>query len=153
MSKSTFAYVTFIRTTAERLWEALVTPEFMRQYWFDMHCESDFKTGSPWKLVFPDGRIADMGEIVESDPPRRLIIKWHNQWKPELNAEGASLCSFTIEPVADNTKVVKLSVLHSIERDGSKLIEAVSGGWPRILSNLKTLLETGEILMPSSGHS
>ena len=61
MSKSTFAYVTFIRTTPERLWSALITPEFQRQYWFDMHCESDFKTGSAWKLVFPDGRIADMG--------------------------------------------------------------------------------------------
>src|SRR5471030_2964384 len=153
MSKSTFAYVTFIRTTAERLWEALVTPEFMRQYWFDMHCESDFKTGSSWKLVFPDGQIADMGEIVEADPPRRLVIKWHNQWKPELKAEGPSLCTFTIEAVPDNAKVLKLSVVHSIERDGSKLIEAVSGGWPRILSNLKTLLETGEILMPSAGHS
>ena len=153
MSKSTFAYVTFIRTTAERLWEALVTPEFMRQYWFDMHCESNFKTGSPWKLVFPDGRIADMGEIVEADPPRRLVIKWHNKWKPELTAEGPSLCSFTIEAVPDNAKVVKLSVIHSMERDDSKLIEAVSGGWPRILSNLKTLLETGDILMPSAGHT
>ena len=153
MSKSTFAYVTFIRTTAERLWEALVTPEFMRQYWFDMHCESDFKTGSSWKLVFPDGRIADMGEIVEADPPRRLVIKWHNQWKPELKAEGPSLCSFTIEAVPNNAKVVKLSVIHSMERDDSKLIEAVSGGWPRILSNLKTLLESGDILMPSAGHN
>ena len=153
MSKSAFAYVTFIRTTAERLWEALVTPEFMRQYWFDMHCESDFKTGSSWKLVFPDGRIADMGEIVEADPPRRLVIKWHNQWKPELKAEGPSLCSFTIEAVPDNAKVVKLSVIHSMESDDSKLIEAVSGGWPRILSNLKTLLESGDILMPSAGHN
>jgi uncharacterized protein YndB with AHSA1/START domain len=153
MSRSTFAYVTFIRTTADRLWEALVTPDFMRQYWFDMHCESDFKTGSSWKLVFPDGRIADMGEIVEAVPPTRLVIKWHNQWKPELKAEGPSLCTFTIEAVPDNAKVVKLSVVHSMERDGSKLIEAVSGGWPRILANLKTLLETGEILMPSAGHS
>jgi uncharacterized protein YndB with AHSA1/START domain len=153
MSKSTFAYVTFIRTTPERLWDALTTPEFMRQYWFDMHCESDWKPGSPWKLVFPDGRIADMGEIVEADPPRRLAIKWHNQWKPELKAEGPSLCTFTIEAVPDTAGVVKLSIVHSIERDGSKLIEAVSGGWPRILSNLKSLLETGAIIMPSAGHT
>ena len=59
MSKSTFVYVTFIRTTPERLWSALTTPEFMRQYWFGMHCESDFKPGSPWKLVFADGRVAE----------------------------------------------------------------------------------------------
>lgn len=154
MSKSTFTYVTFIHTTPERVWTALTTPDFMRQYWFDMHCESDWKKGSSWKLVFPDGRIADMGEIVESDPPRRLAIKWHNQWKPELKAEGHSLCTFTLEVVPDNAKpVVKLSIVHSMERDGSKLIEAVSGGWPRILSNLKSLLETGEIIMPSAGHN
>lgn len=154
MSKSTFTYVTFIHTTPERVWSALTTPDFMRQYWFDMHCESDWKKGSSWKLVFPDGRIADMGEIVESDPPRRLAIKWHNQWKPELKAEGHSLCTFTLEVVPDNAKpVVKLSIVHSMERDGSKLIEAVSGGWPRILSNLKSLLETGEIIMPAAGHN
>ena len=91
MRQSTFVYVTFIRTTPERLWSALTTPEFMREYWFGMHCESDWKVGSPWKLVFPDGRIADSGEIVAADPPRRLVIKWRNQWKPELNAEGDSL--------------------------------------------------------------
>lgn len=154
MSKSTFTYVTFIHTTPERVWTALTTPDFMRQYWFDMHCESDWKKGSSWKLVFPDGRIADMGEIVEADPPRRLAIKWHNQWKPELKAEGHSLCTFTLEVVPDNAKpVVKLSIVHSMERDGSKLIEAVSGGWPRILSNLKSLLETGEIIMPAAGHN
>lgn len=154
MSKSTFAYVTFIHTTPERVWSALTTPEFMRQYWFDMHCESDWKAGSSWKLVFPDGRIADRGEIVEADPPRRLVIKWHNEWKPELMAEGYSLCMFTLEVVPDNAKsVVKLSIVHSMERDSSKLIEAVSGGWPRILSNLKSLLETGEIIMPAAGHT
>jgi uncharacterized protein YndB with AHSA1/START domain len=145
MRQSTFVYVTFIRTTPERLWSALTTPEFMRDYWFGMHCESDWKVGSPWKLVFPDGRIADSGEIVAADPPRRLVIKWRNQWKPELNAEGDSLCTFEIETVPDVThQAVKLTILHAMERPESKLIEAVSGGWPRILSNLKSLLETGE---------
>jgi len=81
MNKSTFVYVTFIRTTPERLWSALTTAEFMKQYWFGMHCESDWKLGSPWKLVFEDGRIADSGEIVEVDPPKRLIIRWQNHWK------------------------------------------------------------------------
>jgi uncharacterized protein YndB with AHSA1/START domain len=148
MRPSTFVYVTFIRTTPERLWSALTTPEFMRDYWFGMHCESDWKVGSPWKLVFPDGRIADSGEIVAADPPRRLVIKWRNQWKPELNAEGDSLCTFEIETVPDVTPhAVKLSILHAMERPESKLIEAVSGGWPRILSNLKSLLETGELVL------
>jgi uncharacterized protein YndB with AHSA1/START domain len=154
MSKSTFAYVTFIRSTPEQVWTALTTPEFMRQYWFDMHCESDWKTGSSWKLVFPDGRLADVGKIVEADPQRRLVIRWRNQWKPELEAEGDSLCTFTLEVVPDNaTPVVKLSIVHSVDREGSKLIEAVSGGWPRILSNLKSLLETGEVILKSAGHN
>jgi uncharacterized protein YndB with AHSA1/START domain len=152
MRKSTFVYVTFIRTTPERLWTALTTEDFMRQYWFGMHCESDWKAGSPWKLVFPDGRVADSGEIVAADPPRRLVIRWRNQWKPELQAEGDSLCTFEIETVPHvSHQAVKLSILHSMDRPESKLIEAVSGGWPRILSNLKSLLETGEPVMESSG--
>lgn len=141
-----FAYVTFIRTTPEQLWSALTEPVFMQQYWFGMHLETDWKLGSAWKLVFPDGRLADAGEIVEIDPPKRLVLKWRNEWKPELNAEGYSQCSFEIEPLDG---AVKFSVLHAMEIAESKLIQAVSGGWPRIISNLKSLLETGEVVMKS----
>lgn len=149
MSKSDFVYVTFIRTTPERLWSALTTPEFIRQYWFGMHCESGWKPGSPWKLVFADGRLADAGEIVEADPPQRLVIKWRNEWNAEMRAEGYSLCTFQIESVPDaSPQAVKLSITHAIERPESKFIEAVSGGWPRIISNLKSLLETGSVVLP-----
>ena len=149
MSKPDFVYVTFIRTTPERLWTALTTPEFIRQYWFGMHCESDWKPGSPWKLVFADGRLADAGEIVEADPPQRLVIKWRNEWNAEMRAEGYSLCTFQIESVPDaSPQAVKLSITHAIERTESKFIEAVSGGWPRIISNLKSLLETGSVVLP-----
>jgi uncharacterized protein YndB with AHSA1/START domain len=149
MSKPDFVYVTFIRTTPERLWSALTTPEFIRQYWFGMHCESDWKPGSPWKLVFADGRLADAGEIVEADPPQRLVIKWRNEWNAEMRAEGHSLCTFQIESVPDaSPQAVKLSITHAIERPESKFIEAVSGGWPRIISNLKSLLETGSVVLP-----
>jgi uncharacterized protein YndB with AHSA1/START domain len=149
MSKSDFVYVTFIRTTPDRLWSALTTPEFIRQYWFGMHCESDWKPGSPWKLVFADGRLADAGEIVEADPPQRLVIKWRNEWNAEMRAEGYSLCTFQIESVPDaSPQAVKLSITHAIERPESKFIEAVSGGWPRIISNLKSLLETGSVVLP-----
>ena len=79
MNKSTFVYVTFIRTTPEKLWSALTTPEFMKKYWYQMRCESDFKAGSTWKLIFEDGSVADSGEILESDPPRRLVIRWRNE--------------------------------------------------------------------------
>ena len=148
MNKSTFTYVTYIRTTPERLWEALTSAEFTAQYWFGAHCESDWTAGSPWRLMYADGRVADSGEIVESVPPRRIVIKWRNEWSPELRAEGDSLCTMDIEPVADTSpQVVRLSITHAIERAESKFMVAVSGGWPRILSNLKSLLETGEVAM------
>jgi uncharacterized protein YndB with AHSA1/START domain len=151
MSKSTFVYVTFIRTTPERLWSALTTTDFIRKYWFGMTCESGWQAGSPWRLSFEDGRIADQGEILEADPPRRLVIKWHNEWKPEMKAEGESRCTFELEPVPDlGVSAVKLSVTHAMERPESKFIQAVAGGWPSILSNLKSLLETGEIVLQSS---
>lgn len=142
MARSTYVYVSYIRTTPEKLWSALTDPDFMRQYWFGMHCESPFTTGSPWKLVSGEGEVFDDGEIVEADPPRRLVIRWRHQRRPELKAEGDSLCTMELEP---NGTAVKLSITHSVERDPSKLIEAVSGGWPKIVSNLKSLLETGSV--------
>ncbi len=141
---STFVYVTFIRTTPEQLWSALTSPEFMKQYWFGMRQETDWKVGSRWQLVFPDGRIADTGEIVQFDPPKRIVIKWRNEFKPELKSEGFSRCAIDLEPIAG---AVKLTITHTMDRAGSKFIEAVAGGWPRILSNLKSLLETGEVLL------
>ena len=142
MARSTFVYVTYIRTTPEKLWSALTEPEFMKQYWFGMHCESGWTAGSPWKLVSSSGEIFDAGEIVEADPPRRLVIRWAHQHRPELKAEGDSLCTMELEP---SGSAVKLSITHTVEREGSKLVEAVSGGWPKVLSNLKSLLETGSI--------
>jgi uncharacterized protein YndB with AHSA1/START domain len=142
MAKSNFVYVTYIRTTPQKLWSALTDPEFMKQYWFGMHCESAFSTGSSWKLVNDSGEVWDSGEIVESDPPRRLVIRWTHQMRPELKAEGASLCTMELEPIE---QAVKLTITHGVDREGSKLVEAVSGGWPKILSNLKSLLETGAL--------
>jgi uncharacterized protein YndB with AHSA1/START domain len=143
-AESSFVYVTYIRTTPERLWSALTTPEFMRQYWFGMHINTDWKRGSPWRLAFQDGRTADEGKIVEIDPPKRLALEWRNEWKPEMKAEGNARCTMELEPAGD---AVKLTVTHTMPRPQSKLIEAVSGGWPRILSNLKSLLETGQVAM------
>jgi uncharacterized protein YndB with AHSA1/START domain len=94
--------------------------------------------------VFPDGRIADSGEVLEVDPPRRLVLRWHNEFKPELRAEGPARCTYELEPMGG---AVKLTITHSIDRPRSKFIEAVSGGWPRILSNLKSLLETGQAIL------
>ena len=144
MSRSTFVYVTYIRTTPEKLWSALTEEEFMKQYWFGMHCESKWSAGSSWKMVRTDGSVCDTGEIVESVFPRRLVIRWQHQANPEIKAEGNSICTMELEP---NGAAIKLSITHTIEREPSKFIGAVSGGWPMILSNLKSLLETGSIAL------
>ena len=140
-----FVYVTYIRATPETLWDHLTKPEFTRVYWHGVHADCDWKPGASWQLVYPDGRVADTGEVVAVEPPRRLVLKWRNEFRPELKAEGYSRATFELEPVGD---MVKLTVIHEIDRTPSKFIEAVSGGWPIILSSLKSLIETGKALRP-----
>ena len=148
--RSHFVYVIYIRTTPAKLWAALTDPQFVRRYWFNTTVACDWKKGSPWKMTLPDGKLADSGEILEIDPPRRMVIRWQNEWKPELKAEGPSRCTIELEPVDD---AVKLTITHEIDRSESPFITAVSGGWPRLLSNLKSLLETGEVAITSHpGH-
>jgi uncharacterized protein YndB with AHSA1/START domain len=138
-----FVYVTYIRTTPEKLWDALTKPEFTRAYWCETWQDSAWEAGSPWRIMIPDGRVADSGEVLEVDRPRRLVLSWRNEFRPELKAEGYSRATFEIEPVGQS---VKLTVIHEMERDGSKFIAAVSNGWPHILASLKSLLETGTAL-------
>jgi len=141
MSNDRFVYVTYIRTTPEQLWEALTKPEFTRKYWFGIWQDCAWTQGATWTLIFPDGRVADAGEVLEIDPPNRLVLKWRNEFRPELREEGFSRATFELEHLGDT---VKLTVIHEIDRQGSKFIAAVSNGWPAILSSLKSLLETGE---------
>ena len=144
MARSTFNYVTYIRTTPEKLWWALTADAaFMEQYWFGCHCESEWTAGSSWRLLSDDGQVLDAGEIVESEPPRRLVIRWENQ-NPELKPEGFSRCTIELEPTGH---AVKLTITHTIDRDSSVFISKVSGGWPKILANLKSLLETGSVAL------
>jgi uncharacterized protein YndB with AHSA1/START domain len=149
MSKPKFVYVIYIRSTPEKVWQALTDQQMIRKYWFGMTAECDWKPGSPWRLKFENGRTADTGEVLEAVPPKRLVLKWRNEFKPELKAEGYSRCTMQIE-LADyypdfGGKAVKLTITHELEGEGMKLIEAVSGGWPKVLSNLKSLLETGDV--------
>ena len=143
MQTDQFVYVTYIRTTPEKLWKALIEPEFTRQFWCNTTQESEWKPGATWKILSPDGAVADSGEVVEIDPHRRLVLKWRNEFRPELKAEGYSRLTYQLEPEG---KSVKLTVIHEMEKEGSKFIEAVSSGWPHILASLKSLLETGESL-------
>ena len=149
-AESSFVYVTFIGTTPERLWSALTDANQMKEYWFGMYIKTEWKTGAEWQMVFPDRRVADTGEILELERPKRIQLKWRNEFRPELKAEGFTLCTMDLEPVGG---AVRLTVTHTIERADSSFIRAVSGGWPKILSNLKSLLETGQVLLTEADHS
>lgn len=141
MSGSKFVYVTYIRIAPEKVWDALTTSEIIRQYRFGMSIESDWTTGSAWTMR-ADGNLMDSGEILESVPSKRLVMSWRCEWKPEFKAEGDTRCSFEIEPAGTSTK---LTLTHSMKRPDSKFIGAVAEGWSMVLSNLKSLLETGNV--------
>jgi uncharacterized protein YndB with AHSA1/START domain len=143
MTTSRFLYVTYIRTTPQKLWDALTKPEFTKIYWQGVTHVTDWTPGSDWKLVFADGRVADSGKILEAEPPHRLVIEWRNEFIPELRAEKGTRCTFEIS--ADGP-VARLQIVHESLDGPSKTIDAVSNGWPGLLSSLKTLLETGEAL-------
>ncbi len=142
--KSKFVYVTYIQTTPQKLWDALTKPEFQEHYWFRTIQESTFTKGASWKMVGMDSKTTfDSGEILESDPPKKLVIKWRNEWKPELTAEGYGRCTYEIEEAIAS---VKLTITHENDVENSKYIQAVSGGWPQIVSSLKTYLESGKAM-------
>jgi uncharacterized protein YndB with AHSA1/START domain len=140
MGESRFVYVTYIRTTPEKLWQALLEPEFTRQYWYGCWQDCEWKQGATWQLMFSDGRVGDTGEIIEIEPHRRLVVSWRNEFRPELKVEGYSRMTCELEQQGE---LVQLRIVHEMGQDNSKLIEAVSGGWPKILASLKSLLETG----------
>lgn len=148
MSASKFVYVIYIHTTPEKLWEALTNPDFTRRYWAGIRLESTLDRGTDWKLMIPDGRVGDTGKVLEVDRPHKLVLSWRNESKPEMREEGFTRCTFELVPMGE---VVKLTVLHESDLEESKLIGAVSMGWPMILSSLKTMLETGEAF-PGSGE-
>jgi uncharacterized protein YndB with AHSA1/START domain/DNA-binding transcriptional ArsR family regulator len=156
VDKPSFVYTTYIQTTPERLWQALTEPTFTQRYW-GATFQTDWKAGSTMTWNQFGVTIADPKQVVlESEPYRRLSYSWHS-FTPELSeslhlseearehiaAEQRSKVTFDIEPLGD---LVKLTVVHDGFEPGSVVASMVSQGWPRILSNLKTLLETGETL-------
>ena len=158
MTKPSFVYVTYIATTPEKVWQAFVDTDVMRQYWVGStsHCArvnvSDWKPGSRWEHQRDDdARTVDIvGKVVESTPPRRLVFTWARPSEAEDNSKHSRV-SIDIEPQSDG--LVRLTVTHEdLERD-PKMLAGVSGGWPKILSNLKTLLETGRPLPRSPSAS
>jgi len=132
----------YIRTTAERLWEAVTNPEIRAKYNFGAGAYSDWTPGSRVELSAPKaGGLLAEGEVLEVDPPRRLVHTMVSLWSQEVRSEGASRVTWEIEPVADSCH---LTVTHDELREGANA--QIYGDWPMILSGLKTWLETGELL-------
>jgi uncharacterized protein YndB with AHSA1/START domain len=132
----------YIKTTPERLWEAITDPELRSQYSFGVWVESDWKAGSSYEAVHPAAPTPiSAGENLEVEPPRRLVQSFNALWSDDVKAEGTSRVTWEIEPVADSCR---LTVTHDQLREGAN--DELYGGWPMILSGLKTLLETGESL-------
>ena len=140
MAESKFAYVTYIRSTPEKIWRALQEPESTRRYWANTTQQSEWKKGSSWKLLTPDGRVADSGQIVEYDLYKRFAVTWRHDLDLETQKEGYSRMSYELEQQGSS---VKVALVHEMDKKDSKLIEGVSGGWPMILASLKSMLETG----------
>jgi uncharacterized protein YndB with AHSA1/START domain/DNA-binding MarR family transcriptional regulator len=154
--KSSFVYATYIRTTPEKLWQALTEPAFTERYW-SITFETDWKPGSPMTWKTRGLAIADPEQVVlASEPYRRLSYTWQThspEWARALNfteeagdrlaSEPRSKVTFELEPLGDQ---VKLTVIHDDLVPGGLTGSMISNGWPRVLANLKTLLETGETL-------
>jgi uncharacterized protein YndB with AHSA1/START domain len=139
MDKPSYVYVTYILTTPEKLWEALTDAKISASYW-ERSNVSDWKVGSTWEHKLPDKPADVVGKVLEADPPRRLVTSWAVPGEVG-NAAKTSRCAFDIEDLGGK---VRLTVTHTdLDAQGLK---DVSGGWPAVLSNLKTLLETGRTI-------
>jgi uncharacterized protein YndB with AHSA1/START domain len=139
MQKPKLVYATYIRTTPKKMWDAITKPEFTRQYWGGAKNVSDWKKGSKWEHVFenePDP-VWITGKVLESTPPKRLVLSWAD---PDKLADQSRV-TFEIEAIED---MVCLKVTHDKLKVGSKMLRGVSWGWPRVLSSLKSFLETGK---------
>jgi uncharacterized protein YndB with AHSA1/START domain/DNA-binding transcriptional ArsR family regulator len=132
----------YIKTTPERLWEAITDSEMRQKYNFGVGVESDWSPGSSYKGLHPQAPTALVeGENLEVDPPRRLVQSFTALWSDDVKREGTSRVTWDIEPVEDSCR---LTVTHDQMREDAH--SEIYGGWPQILSGLKTLLETGESL-------
>ena len=136
-------YEIYIRTTPERLWQALTEGELTKQYYYGASVRSDLTVGSPFRYFDDDNMLLD-GEVLEADPPRRLVTTFSALWSPEVAADPPSRLTWEIEPKG---AACRLRMIHDDLAPDSATFHEVAGGWSHILSGLKTLLETGEPLV------
>lgn len=139
MDKPQFVYVTYILSTPEKVWSALTDPELTARYW-ERSNVSDWKVGSPWSHRRPGGEPVVTGQVLESDPPRRLVTSWYAPEQAENPAKRSQVSYDIFE--ADGK--VRLTITHwDLDEEA---LRDISRGWPAVLSNLKTFLETGKTL-------
>jgi len=143
MSEPKFLYITYIRATPEQVWQGLLDAKFTRQYWAHENL-SDWKRGSSWEhRRTDDARTLDLvGEVIEAIPSRRLVLSWANP-ADMANRARHSRVTLELEPIED---MVRLSVTHEDLAGDPQMLGKISAGWPRVLSSLKSLLETGRAL-------
>ena len=146
MSKPEFVYITYIETSAEKLWQALTDGDFTERYWFGHRVASDWKVGSPYSVRQAGQHRASRARCWISDPPRRLSYTW-DPCSADAKRERTSRVTFDLEP---RGKVVKLTVTHDDLDEGGKTFRDISGGWPMVIASLKSLLETGRNCRPIS---
>ena len=143
MEKPQFVYVVYIATTVEKLWNALIDRQMTTKYWQHENV-SDWKPGSRWehREANKERTLKLVGKVLESSPPRRLVWTWGNP-ADEGREEKQSRVTFDLEPVRG---VVRLTVTHDLLEPGSAMLKGISEGWPKVLSSLKSLLESGQPL-------
>lgn len=144
MSKPKFVYVTYIASTVEKVFKALTDASVSKQFWFGFHVESDWKKGSHFALKRGNTTM-DSGVVLLCEPPHRLSYTWHPEYESHRH-ERPSRVLFELEQLKGQ---VKLTVTHDDFDENSKVFESISGGWPLVLSSLKSMLETGTALEPT----
>lgn len=146
MNKNAFAYETYINAPKDRVWEALTNAEFTSQYFHATHVESTWEPGAPVNYRHSaGGDSAVEGKVIEADPPNKLAITWHVLYDEKAKTEEPSRVTFSLEETGGQTR---LRIVHDRFPENTVLLDSISGGWPWILSSLKSLLETGQALPP-----
>jgi uncharacterized protein YndB with AHSA1/START domain len=143
--KPATVYTIYIASTPEKIWQALTTAEFSRQYFAGLAVEAELKIGGAFIARAPDGSIHISGEVIECDPPRKLTITWNVNWPALVEKLGITLVTYEIERAGD---AVRLTLTQAHDRPiDDDILSGGRQGWPAILSSLKSLLETGEALV------
>lgn len=135
----------YIKTTPEKLWQALTDGSMTEKYYYGSRAESDWRSGSGYKYLSADGSVLLDGEVLESDPPRRLVTTFNARWSPE--GDGGYPVSRVTYEITSTGEVCKLTLVHEDLAAGNPMTDGIFRGWSEILSGLKTLLETGEPLV------